>query len=571
MSLPNFDTQGSLLTSIQCVAPDLFAEDDRYLLFGRKIWPVLAGTRAKLAECYCQDNGRAGFEPVVLLGVLVLQFMERLPDRQAAQTLKYHLGWKLALNVPLDAPSFHPTTLVYFRARLLEHEQAQLAFEAVLAALREAGLISKRTRQRVDSTHVIGLVARLSLLESARETLRLALSEIAAAVAEEARPPRFGVWWERYVEHKVDFKSSEALLRSKHAQAGEDMQAILTWVASQPEALRQGKQVVLLGQVFAGQFEVIEEAADKDDEGGSGSAKLSVKKLRAQPAGAIQNPHEPEAQWSAKGTGEQLKDWVGYKVQVAESLGAEPTIKGEPERNFLTTLHTQSAIESDMAGMEAVMAAQAAAGLEKPAELYVDTAYVSAATLTAAQAEGRELVGLARESPTNQQPGFRASDFTISISERTARCPAGGVSPHSSRLVEAKSGAVSYRFEFGQQCHSCTLRSQCVGKGQQHRTLTVTEHHEALQARRLEQKTEAFQKRLHQRNAIEGTHSELVRAHGLRRARYRGLAKVRFQNWLIGAACNVKRWLRVLAWEAKQTARGGNGGNGAEAASAVPA
>jgi hypothetical protein len=27
------------------------------------------------------------------------------------------------------------------------------------------------------------------------------------------------------------------------------------------------------------------------------------------------------------------------------------------------------------------------------------------------------------------------------------------------------------------------------------------------------------------------------------------LKKVALQNWLIGAACNVKRWLRLLAWE----------------------
>jgi Transposase DDE domain len=51
------------------------------------------------------------------------------------------------------------------------------------------------------------------------------------------------------------------------------------------------------------------------------------------------------------------------------------------------------------------------------------------------------------------------------------------------------------------------------------------------------------------RNAIEGTHSELARAHGLRRARYWGLKKVTLQNYLIGAACNVKRWIRRLQWE----------------------
>ena len=51
------------------------------------------------------------------------------------------------------------------------------------------------------------------------------------------------------------------------------------------------------------------------------------------------------------------------------------------------------------------------------------------------------------------------------------------------------------------------------------------------------------------RNGIEGTQSELVRGHGLRHARYRGLAKVRLQNYFSGAACNVKRWIGQEAWK----------------------
>jgi hypothetical protein len=46
----------------------------------------------------------------------------------------------------------------------------------------------------------------------------------------------------------------------------------------------------------------------------------------------------------------------------------------------------------------------------------------------------------------------------------------------------------------------------------------------------------------------------LVRGHGLRRARYRGLLKVKLQNYFIGAACNVKRWLRREAWNIQQAA-----------------
>jgi transposase len=88
-----------------------------------------------------------------------------------------------------------------------------------------------------------------------------------------------------------------------------------------------------------------------------------------------------------------------------------------------------------------------------------------------------------------------------------------------------------------------------VGEKQHHRTLVVGEHHRFLQARRREQQTEAFRERMKKRAGIEGTQSEMVRGHGMRRARYRGLAKVTLQNYLIGAACNVKRWLRHAAWE----------------------
>jgi Transposase DDE domain len=70
--------------------------------------------------------------------------------------------------------------------------------------------------------------------------------------------------------------------------------------------------------------------------------------------------------------------------------------------------------------------------------------------------------------------------------------------------------------------------------------------HEFLQRRRQEQGSEAFQQRMHQRNAIEGTLSELTRGHGMRRSRYRGFGKVELQNLLIGTACNIKRWLRHL-------------------------
>jgi hypothetical protein len=75
----------------------------------------------------------------------------------------------------------------------------------------------------------------------------------------------------------------------------------------------------------------------------------------------------------------------------------------------------------------------------------------------------------------------------------------------------------------------------------------VGQYHELLQQRRRDQQSPQFKKQMQQRNGIEGTISELARAHGLRRSRYRGFAKVELQNLFIGTACNIKRWLRMIA------------------------
>ena len=67
--------------------------------------------------------------------------------------------------------------------------------------------------------------------------------------------------------------------------------------------------------------------------------------------------------------------------------------------------------------------------------------------------------------------------------------------------------------------------------------------------------TDAFKQELHQRNGIEGTHSARVRGYGLRQARYRGQAKVRLQNYLLGAACNIRRLFRRRAWQTRHACR----------------
>jgi transposase len=529
MSLPQFDVQGSLFESLGAIAPDLFNDNDKYKIFAQKVWPVLAQSREQLLECYQADNGRPGVEPVMLLGVMIFQFLERVPDRQAVELVKYHLGWKLALNLKLSEGGFHPTTLVYFRQRLIEHAKADLAMRAVLEALQKEGLVPKRSKQRLDSTHVLSAVRDLSALECVRETVRLALEELEARVAESERPDFWELFWERYVQSKLDYRAGQELLKNKHHQAGEDCRRLLQWLEPMAPELRYGQQVELLREVFGQQYVV---------------KSAEVQAVKEHAPGVVCNPHDPDAQWSAKGQGKEKKSWVGYKVQVAESLPEEDSPK---QRCFITSIVTQKAIASDDPGLDEILRDQAASGLQRPSELYADGAYVSAARLQEAKNQGWELIGPAQPSANRSGLGsdFRIEAFDIDIAKRRARCPSGFLSTQCSRIKESKRQKVSFRLEWSYHCHNCSLRSQCVPAGQSHRTIGVGQYHELLQERRRDQQSPQFKKQMRQRNAIEGTISELTRAHGLRRSRYRGFAKVELQNLFIGTACNIKRWLRI--------------------------
>jgi transposase len=550
MSLPGFSTQGSLF-STAALGASLFPDDDRYRLFAKLVYPCLVRVRPQLEKAYSPDTGRAAIEPVFLLGVCLLQYLDGIPDRQAVDWLRYHAGWNFALNRQLGDERFHPTTLSRFRERLEEHGLATLGFQAVLDGLVEAGLVRRNARQRLDSTQVFGLVSKMSRVEGMRQTLRLALEEVAKVLDVPARPEGWAAWWTLYVESQLDYRASREVLGSKMAEAGADAARILAWLKQHPE-LAAGEQARLLARVFGEQF-VLEAGVVRP----RGKGELDSSR--------VQNPLDPDATYAVKQQGGEAKAHVGYKAQVAETVVESTLEEGEPTRNFVTAIAIQPAHHSDEVGSEVIAKAQAALGLDSPPVLYVDGAYLSAAKLVEAAAQGRELVGPVQSAPKRYPDQFTVEDFKVDVEQRRTLCPAGKPNDQCSRLDGEKSErAAQYRFEWNQtSCGSCELRERCLGKGQKHKSIVVGEHHSALQARRIEQKTEAFRQRMHHRAAIEGTQSELVRAHGLRRARYRGLAKVQLQAWFTGAACNIKRWLRRVAW-ANQTVA-------AVSAAAVPA
>lgn len=529
MSLKPLASQRSFYhTDYLCA--DLFGPANRYRLFREKIWPKLLELSPKLHALYCEDNGRPAVDPVLLCGVTLLQFMEKVADRGASEHVVYHLGWKYALDLELDYEGFHSTVLVYFRDRLEEKKAQRMIFDGVVELLIELGLVKRAGKQRIDSTHILGYVKEMSRLECAVETVRLALEDLAGVILVGNRPEFWERLWALYVQSEVGWRLGKAERASRYRQCGQDIRELLQWIEVHEPKLGERESVKLLCRVFEEQFEVVE-------------GKLDPTTRR--PSRAVQNPHDPDAHYADKGT----KQWIGYKVHVVESVDPkEPAKKkGAPGEHFITEVLTTEAAQDEMAGLAEALKRQQDAHQLKPEAMYADAGYVTESTLSQAQSNAMELLGPTRPDPHKGQ--YNADGFVVDVENKQAVCPQGKTSTQCSRIKDSYMGVEYYRIEWASQCDSCPVQKQCTRSKSGRRILVVGLRHDLVQNRREQMRADSFSQSMHPRNGIEGTHSELVRGHGLRRTKYRGLSRVGLSHYFMGAACNVKRYLNLLAFQ----------------------
>ena len=138
----------------------------------------------------------------------------------------------------------------------------------------------------------------------------------------------------------------------------------------------------LLRRVFEEQFEVVGE-------------ELCPTPKR--PPRAVHNPHDPDAHFADKGT----KQWVGYKVQVVESVDPQrpAKVKGEPGENFITEVVTTEAALDEMAGLDQALEEEAVEyAVPRTLPFKVDKSML-------ARPDREEERIAAREERAKQQPG----------------------------------------------------------------------------------------------------------------------------------------------------------------------
>jgi transposase len=473
-------------------------------------------------------TGQPAQAPWRLALVCVLQYLEDLSDRQAADAVRARIDWKYLLGLALADPGFDACVLTEFRARLVSHQASHRLFDQLVSLLSERGWIKKRGVQRTDSTHVLAAVRRLNRLELLGETLRAALNAIAEEDPEWLKQWVPVEWFERYARRIEEWRLPGGKQRQEQwmHQIGQDGSCLLThaWTQQAPAQLRHLVEVEGLRRMWVQQFfwqEGVPLVRNKDD--------LPPAHL------TIRSPYDHEAHYGHK----RDMSWYGYKVHFSETCD-------ENLPHLITHVLTTDATETDVEQTEAIHHALSKQGLEPGVHL-LDAGYVDAEIVL----QSRDRHGIEVLGPVSQNNQWQAKDgqgydlasFTIDWNKQQATCPQGKESVKwTPRTDQHEHPKIAIRFGL-HDCRDCPARSLCTRSATAPRILAVRTQaeFEVLHHARHLQHTKAFQQAYAQRSGIEGTHSQGVRSLGLRRTRYFGLPKTSLQHFGTAAAINLIR------------------------------
>ena len=478
-------------------------------------------------------RGQPGLAPWRLALVTVFQFLEHLSDRQAADAVRARIDWKYALGLELTDPGFHFSVLSEFRARLVAGGAEHLLLDAMLERFKARGLVKGRGQQRTDSTHVLAAVHDLHLLELVAETLRAALDDLAAVAPEWLRGVVRPIWFERYGRRVEDYRLPK---RREEREAlalavGADGFALLDALdaSEAPAAAREVPMVGTLRDVWQVHYA---READGPPRWRTGAELPPVGER-------LQSPYDPEMHYSTK----RGLEWSGYKVHVTEACD-------EDAAHLVTHVMTRPAMEPDMASTAAIHERLAAKGLT-PAEHFVDAGYVDAALLVGSrQDHGISLEGPVRgvaRRRTREEQAYEQRHFAIDWERERVICPQGKTSV-TWRAGLDEVGAPRIQAVFSRtDCGACAARTLCTPAKDARRSVYFHPRleYEALNAARARMHDPEWKRRYRVRAGIEGTLSQGVRAFGMRRSRYVGLARTSLQQACTGAAINV---LRAVRW-----------------------
>ncbi|MCA1638374.1 MAG: IS1182 family transposase [Acidobacteria bacterium] len=489
---------------------------------------------ADFAELFSR-RGHPAFTPWRLALITIMQFLENLSDRQAAEAVRSRIDWKYLLGLELTDSGFDYSVLSGFRSRLVVGEQQTLLLERLLDRFREKKLLKVRGHQRTDSTHVLAAIRVMNRLELVTETMRAALNEVAASAPEWLTKAALPEWLARYATRAEQSRMPRTdPAREDYArQVGEDGFYLLKLLSDQQPALLKLEKVAILDRVWQRHY------TRRED----GEVNWRPTAELAKAATAVESPYDTDARFSTK----RDLSWTGYKVHLSETCD-------EHLPRLITNVHTTAATTQDVSCTNDIHKQMQKNNL-LPSRHLVDTGYMDAELVVGSSRKyGIELFGPMRLNPSWQarERGIDAAQFQIDWDNRQARCPMGKQSAYWSEYQtrEYSTPVVKIRFK-PRDCAVCVSRKQCVRSKKAGRSLQIPgrEMYEALEQTRRKLLSEEGRNEYRKRAGIEGTISQGVRRGTLRRSRYSGLEKTHLQEVATATAINIVRAVNYSSME----------------------
>jgi transposase len=474
----------------------------------------------EFADLY-PERGQPALSPWRLAVVTLLQYVEDMTDRQAAEAVRERLDWKYLLGLELTDPGFDASVLSEFRQRLLAQGAEERLLDKLLLVCRQRGWLKAGGKMRTDATHVLAAVRSLHHLETVGETVRAALEELAQVASDWLVSWMPQEWFKRY-EGRMDSRrlpKKEAERKQLAEQIGRDGARLLAALsqADAPAAAQELASVQVLRQVWPQYYEEREGQIYWRDGPAQGAQQ------------AIVSPYDTDARLAQK----RDTAWCGYKVHLTETcepdwpeLIVQVNTTLAPRPDVKETLDLQQELERRQL---------------LPEEHLMDGGYLESEVLVQ-HPPGLRIIGPVPPDTSWQAQegkGYDVAHFQLDWAAQTATCPQGQQS-RSWRERPEREGQIQVSFAKA-TCQACPVRTVCTQADHRELQLQPQVQMKALQQQRAVQQTAEFRQAYALRSGVEATISQAVRQLPLRQSRYRGMPKVQLQEVVTATALNCLR------------------------------
>jgi transposase len=464
-----------------------------------------------LAGMYCLDNGRPSWPPSLMSGIVLLQFHDDVSDEEAVERLMFDIRWKVALHLPLDFVPPHPTTIAVFRRRLVEHGEERYAFNRLIRVGRAAGFLPDKITLLVDSTSQNGAGAVQDTYTLIRKGIRkiLRLAGYTLPKKHQGLAANLAAYVDS--DRKADIDWANPAARAAQLKTlVQDAEAVLDLAAGQTDDPEVSSAACLLTKILGDDVATDERG---DPQIADGVAKDRIVSLT-----------DPEMRHGRKSA---AKRFDGHKMQVAAGQQSELLLAVEPAA-------ANAGDGQDLLPVIETVEQQHGVTVKRAIG---DGAYGTGDNRAACRERGTDLVS---PMAVPADPEVHKTAFAIDLDAKQVTCPQGHVASDP-KTVKDGQGRPALLFTFERTaCEACPLFERCVRSKTMGRSIRTHYHETLLQEARARQQTDEFKQLYVLRAAIEREIAGLVQ-HGLRQARYIGVAKNRLQAQWTGAEINLRR------------------------------